>query len=241
MSARSDPAPLPGWLVNHGSGHGSGAVQGMPPDAAEGGDDRLRRELARELHDQVVQELTGTLIDLENFKRQPYDERAVADQVDQAQSSLRRPLRELRQLLYDLRDEEAWQPSSMPSLRAFACGYSARTGVRIQVAVDGDWPSSIRSTAAKQLQRIVHEAVNNARLHGGARSVWISLLAEADRVRVTILDDGRGLDPYYAEGPGLGILGMRERAALLGGRITVERAPGQGTVVRVDFPRTALS
>jgi signal transduction histidine kinase len=231
MTARSDPAPLPGWLVDRGP-----QTQG-----AEAGDERLRRELARELHDQVVQELTATLIDLENFKRQPYDERAVADQVDQVQSSLRRTLRELRQLLYDLRDEEAWQPSFLTSLRDFAGRYDERTGVRVSVTVDGDWPPNIRSPAAKQLQRIIHEAVNNARIHGGARSIRVSLLAEADRGRVTIQDDGRGLDPYYAEGAGLGILGMRERALLLGGSITVERAPGQGTLVRVDFPGTALS
>ena len=237
MTARSDPAPVPGWLVNRGSD-----AQDAPQTlAAEVGDDRLRRELARELHDQVVQELTATLIDLENFKRQPYDERSVADQVDQVQSSLRRTLRELRQLLYDLRDEEAWQPTFTTTLREFAGGYDARTGVRIYLAVDGDWPSSIRSAAAKQLLRIIREAVNNARLHGGAGSVWVSLLAEDDLARVTILDDGRGLDPYYAEGPGLGILGMRERALLLGGSVTVERAPGKGTMVRLDFPRTALS
>ena len=129
----------------------------------------------------------------------------------------------------------------MTSLRDFASQYQQRTGVRVSVSVDGDWPASIRSAAAKQLQRIVHEAVNNARLHGGARTVRVSLLAEADAARVTVLDDGRGLDPYHAEGAGLGILGMRERALLLGGSVTVERAPEKGTVVRVDFPRTALS
>src|ERR671931_317162 len=99
MTAWSDPAPVPGWLADR-------EPQTQDEEAA---DERVRRELARELHDQVVQELTGTLIDLENFKRRPYDQRAVADQVDQVQSSLRRTLRELRQLLYDLRDEEAWQ------------------------------------------------------------------------------------------------------------------------------------
>jgi len=231
-----DPAPVPGWLPDGASGAGA-----TPPDGESAADEGLRRELARELHDQVVQELTATLIDLENFKRQPYDERAVEDQVDQVQGSIRRTLRELRHLLYDLRDEEAWQRGFMTSLRDFASRYQQRTGVRVSVSVDGDWPASIRSAAAKQLQRIVHEAVNNARLHGGARTVRVSLLVEADAARVTVLDDGLGLDPYHAEGAGLGILGMRERALLLGGSVTVERAPEKGTVVRVDFPRTALS
>jgi signal transduction histidine kinase len=203
--------------------------------------DHVRRELARELHDQVVQELTATLVDLENFKRQPYDEQAVVDEVDQVQGSLRRALQELRQLLSDLRDEEAWQVSFMSSLQDLARRCDERTGVSISVVADGDWPSRIRSAAAKHLQRIIHEAVNNACLHGGARSIWVSLLAEAEQARVTILDDGQGLDPDLAEGFGMGILGMRERALLLGGSITVERAPERGTLVRVDFPRTMLA
>lgn len=202
--------------------------------------DRVRRELARELHDQVVQELTATLIDLENFKKRPYDEDLVAVQVDQVQGSLRRTLRELRELLYNLRDEEAWQLSFMTSLRELARAYAERWGMKINVSVDGDWPARIRSSAAKHLQRIILEAVNNARLHGGAASVWISLLAESDQARITILDDGRGLDPH-AVGSGMGMLGMRERAALLGGSITVESAPDQGTLVRLDFPSSSLA
>jgi len=204
-------------------------------------DEHVRSELARELHDQVVQELTATLVDLENFKRQPYDEQAVVDEVDQVQGSLRRALLELRQLLYDLRDEETWQASFMSTLQDFARRYDERRGVSITVVADGDWPSSIRSTAAKHLQRIIYEAVNNAHLHGGARSVCVSLLADAERARVTILDDGGGLDPEFTDGSGMGMLGMRERAMLLGGSITVERAPERGTLVRVDFPRTTLA
>jgi signal transduction histidine kinase len=237
MSAMGNPAQLPDWLLN---GEPEAGIETGEPGVGEP-DDLVRRELARELHDQVVQELTATLIDLENFKRQPFDQKAVATQVDQVQGSLRRTLSELRLMLYDLRDEEEWQPGFMASLRDFAGRYDARTGVRISVVVGADWPSSIRSPAAKQLERIIHEAVNNARLHGAARSIRLSLLADGDQARVTILDDGRGLDPDYVEDSGMGILGMRERALLLGGSITVERAPEQGTLVSIDFPRTALA
>jgi signal transduction histidine kinase len=235
MTATGD-APAPGLL----RGPRAGADGATRERSVEEADDRVRRELARELHDQVVQELTATLIDLENFKRQPFDEERVAVQVDQVQGSLRRTLRELRELLYDLRDEEAWQPSFMSTLRETARGYGERTGMRVSVAVDGDWPSRVRAAPAKHLQRIILEAVTNARLHGGARSVWVSLLAEADQARVTILDDGRGMDPD-SMGSGMGILGMRERAALLGGSVSVEPAPRQGTLVRLQFPRATLA
>src|SRR5213594_1539090 len=91
----------------------------------------VRRELARELHDLVVQELTATLVDLENFKRQPYDEQTVVDEVDQVQGSLRRALVELRQLLFDLRDEEGWQAGFMSSLQDFAHRCNERRGVHV--------------------------------------------------------------------------------------------------------------
>jgi signal transduction histidine kinase len=202
--------------------------------------DLVRLELARELHDGVVQELTASLMDLEALKRQPLDRERVSVHVDQVQGSLRRTLQELRELLYDLRDEEAWHPNFLSSLRESARSHAGRTGVRISVAVDGDWPACVRSQAAKHLQRIVREAVTNARLHGGALSVWVFLLAEAERARVTILDDGRGLEPEPLD-CGAGILGMRERAALLGGSIAVEHAPPHGTVVTLDFPRASLA
>lgn len=230
MPAPSGLPQLPAWLTSRIS---------QTPTEREA--QRVRRELARELHDQVVQELTATLIDLENFKRRPFDERSVTDQVDQVQVSLRRTLQELRQLLYGLRGEERWQPSFVDSLRDFAHRYAERTGVKVAVAVSGDWPASIRSATAQHLSRIIHEAVNNARLHGGATTVRVLLSAAKDQARVVIRDDGRGLDADGIDRPGMGMLGMRERALLLGGSVRVESAPQQGTVVRVELPRAALA
>ena len=204
-------------------------------------EEHVRNELARELHDLVVQELISALVDLENFKRGQHDQPAVVEEVDRVQGSLRRALQELRHLLYDLRDGRAWQASFMGSLEDLARGYDERSGINVNVVVNGDWPSRMRPAPAKHLQRIIHEALNNARLHSGARSVLVSMLAETERLRVTIMDDGRGLDPDFAEASGLGIVGLRERAQLLGGWMTVERAPERGTLVRVDIPRLSLA
>jgi signal transduction histidine kinase len=238
MTATSDPVPLPAWLI----GRAQGAEAVRPDDGrVQDAEERVRLELARELHDQVVQELTSTLIDLENFKRQPFDADNVAVQVDQVQGSLRRTLRELRQLLYDLRDEEGWQPTFTTSLRDFGRRYTERTGVRVTVEVNGEWPSSIRLPAAQQLQRIVHEAVNNARLHGGAHTVTVYLGTAEDVATVRIRDDGRGFETDYANPQGMGVLGMRERAALLGGSLRLEAGRPTGTVVCLDIPRSVLT
>jgi signal transduction histidine kinase len=205
-------------------------------------DDRIKRELARELHDQVVQDLTAMLIDLENFKREPFDSQTTVLQVDSVQGGLRTMLGRLRGMLYGLRGEDSVEYDLAESLRIFAVQVTKRSGVRVLVRVARDWPEAVRRTTAQHLQRIVHEAVNNARQHGGATSVRVTLrLIDNGYARVTIQDDGRGISPNDGSRPGMGMLGMRERATLLGGSLSVDSARGRGTTIRVVFPRAALS
>jgi len=205
-------------------------------------DDRIKRELARELHDQVVQDLTAMLIDLENFKREPFDSQTTVLQVDSVQGGLRTMLGRLRGMLYGLRGEESVEYDLAESLRIFAVQYTNRTGVRVLVRVARDWPDPIRRTTAQHLQRIVQEAVNNARQHGGASSIRVTLrLIDVGYARVTIQDDGRGISSTDGGQPGMGMLGMRERATLLGGSLSVESTRGRGTTIRVVFPQAALS
>jgi len=204
-------------------------------------DDRIKRELARELHDQVVQDLTAMLIDLENFKREPFDSQSTALQVDSVQGGLRTMLGRLRGMLYGLRGEDGEEPDFAESLRIFAVQYRQRTGVRVLVRVARDWPGTIRRTTAQHLERIVHEAVNNGRQHGGATSIRVSLrMIGGGFARVTIQDDGGGISTDDGARPGMGMLGMRERALLLGGTLSVETAQGRGTTIRVLFPDGAL-
>src|SRR5690242_7399962 len=205
-------------------------------------DDRIKRELARELHDQVVQDLTAMLIDLENFMRGPFDSQSTVDQVDSVQGGLRTMLGRLRGMLYGLRGEDNLDHDLGESLRIFAVQFTKRTGVRVLVRVSRDWPDPIRRTTAQQLQRIVHESVNNARQHGGATSVRVTLrLLDGGYARVTIQDDGRGSPLNDVHQPGMGMLGMRERATLLGGSFSVDSARGCSTTIRVVFPQAVLS
>ncbi len=213
-------------------------IQAAVLNGAADPDREIRRELARELHDEVVQELTAMLIDLENFKRQPFDRQGTIRQLDSVQGSLRTMLGGLRRLLYGLRDEAA-EEDFADTVRVFAVRFRQRTGIKVQVRVSRDWPDPIRRSAARNVFRIVQEATTNAHLHGGAHCVRICLkLADSDAI-VTVQDDGRGLSGNGTEG-GMGVLGMRERALLLGGRLVVEEL-GRGTCVRLVFPRSALS
>jgi signal transduction histidine kinase len=222
----------------------TGSDRPAQDEGAGGGstDDRVKRELARELHDQVIQDLTAMLIDLENFKRGPFDSLATVQQVDSVQGGLRTMVGRLRGMLYGLRNEDAWEPDFAESLRIFAVQYTQRTGVRVLVRVSRDWPDPIRRPTAQHLQRIVHEAVNNGRQHGGATSIRVALrLMDGGFARVTVQDDGRGLSVEHGVRPGMGMLGMRERAMLLGGTLSVESPRGGGTTIRVVFPQAALA
>jgi signal transduction histidine kinase len=207
-----------------------------------GADDRVKRELARELHDQVVQDLTAMLIDLENFKRAPFDSQSTVTQVDSVQGSLRTMLGRLRGMLYGLRGEDTWEAEFAETLRIFAVEYKARTGMQVLIRAGNGWPDPIRRTAAQHIARIVQESVANARQHGRAGSVQVSLrLTRPAFAVVAIRDDGVGMPQGGGlRDGGMGILGMRERALLLGGTLSVDSAPGRGTTVRVTLPRASL-
>ena len=207
-----------------------------------GADERVKRELARELHDQVVQDLTAMLIDLENFKRAPFDSQSTVTQVDSVQGSLRTMLGRLRGMLYGLRGEDTWESDFAETLRIFAVEYTAKTGVQVLIRAGHSWPDPIRRTAAQHIARIIQESVANARRHGRARSIQISLrLTRPTFALVAIRDDGVGMPDGGALGDGgMGILGMRERALLLGGTLSVDGSPGRGTTVRVTLPRASL-
>jgi signal transduction histidine kinase len=213
--------------------------QASPRDSA---DDRVKRELARELHDQVIQDLTAMLVDLENFKRGPFDSQTTVEQVDSVQGGLRTMVGRLRGMLYGLRGEDALDHDLAETLRIFAVEYTQRTGIRILVRVSRDWPASIRRTTSQHLQRIVHEAVANARRHGRAASIRVTLrLLDGGFARITIQDDGRGISAVDGETPGMGMLGMHERAVLIGGTLSVDSPKGGGTTIRVVFPQAALA
>jgi signal transduction histidine kinase len=109
--------------------------------------------------------------------------------------------------------------------------------------VSGDWPVKLAPGTALDLYRIVQEALQNAHKHAGASVIEVSLglSAIAGLMSITVADDGRGLPASGELHPGQGIIGMRERAALLGGTLETERKPAGGTAVRVVVPLAAES
>jgi hypothetical protein len=112
----------------------------------------------------------------------------------------------------------------------------------VLLSVSPGWPSRLRSQAALNIYRIIEEALSNVRMHSGAALVEVVLgPATGSQYAVSVIDNGRGADGTSGDRrPGLGTLGMQERAVILGGRLEVESVAGGGTTVRAIIPKEQL-
>jgi signal transduction histidine kinase len=224
-------------------GEGEGASVDLVPQDIESqraratAEKKVRTLMARELHDRVAQTLTAMLVDVEKFKAQPVAWDDVLREMDTIQSSTREVLTSLRQLLYDLRDESSVGDSFVGAVRDLLARFSERTRIEATVVVQGEWPALLTPAAALNLYRIVEEALSNVRMHSGASRVGVRLEEGTDGQLAMVIDDnGRGVDAN-AQIPGLGTVGMKERALLLGGHLKVSSENGGGTTVRVAFAK----
>lgn len=191
--------------------------------------------MARELHDRVAQTLTAMLVDVENFKTQQVAWDDVLLEMDAIQSSTREVLSSLRQLLYDLRGESPVGENFLGALGELVASFKEKSRIEAEIVVDREWPAVLTSAAALNLYRIVEEALTNVRMHSGASSVSVRLEAPMDgQLDLVIGDNGRGLDSSLYR-PGLGTVGMKERALLLGGQLRISSEVGGGTTVRAAF------
>jgi signal transduction histidine kinase len=202
----------------------------------------IRRELARELHDRVTQTLTTMLIELENFKTEQTGRQSVLRQIDEIQDSTREVLSNLRTVLYGLRGADDVDEAFIESVRSLLARFEQRTKMSVKLSVASEWPARLRAAAALNIYRIIEEALTNVRLHSGARLVEVVLRAVTrTHVAVEVKDDGGGATADgTANKPGLGVMGMHERAILLGGRLEVDSVDGRGTIIRAILPKEQL-
>lgn len=203
---------------------------------------RIRSELARELHDQAVQTLTALLMQTRAFAREQQENQAVVQQFAYVHASIRDVLNNLRQILSDLRGLPSLDGDLLGALRnGLLPTFENRTRMRVNLSVSRSWPAALPPETAIHLYRIIQEALTNAYKHGGARTVEVDLRATADLIVCTVRDSGRGIAWLDDSRPvGMGILGMKERAALLGGVLTIRNRRRGGTAVTASFPKDVL-
>jgi PAS domain S-box-containing protein len=193
-----------------------------------------RSRIARDLHDEALQELTDALVAADRGRASGLRPEAAGQLV----ATLERVGRLLRGAIYDLRLSDDVSRPFPDTLGALVDVHRAMA-VECELALDVSWepPAGLVGARGIEVLRIIGEALTNARRHSGARHVRVSARGSQDRVSVEVTDDGRGFDPDAASAGtgGMGIKGMRERAALVGGDLDVRSAPGTGTTIRFEL------
>ncbi len=195
-----------------------------------------RRHIARELHDEIGQILTGLKLLVEMSIRLPAGE--VATNLEEALTLIHELMERVRNLSLSLRPAPLDDLGLLPTLRWHLERYTAQTNVRVALKHAGVEGRRFASEVEMAAYRVVQEALTNVARHAGVSEVTTRLWADRDTLGVQIEDRGVGFDVESAltKGASSGLPGMQERVALLGGQLTIDSAPGTGTRVTAEFP-----
>jgi signal transduction histidine kinase len=200
-----------------------------------------RKRIARELHDELAQSLTVLIRDLEGITgRMPANQAQLKDRIRDTRSLAVRILEQTRRLIFDLRPTALDDLGLLPAIRRYAQRRLEVADIQLHMEALGQ-ARRLPSEVETSVFRIAQEAITNVVRHAHASQVHLSLNFDPDRITLTVTDDGVGFDPAaILEAPDstrcLGLLGMRERAELLGGRLSIESRPGAGTTVHLRVP-----
>lgn len=200
-----------------------------------------RQRIARELHDEMAQGLTALIMGLGRLEQAvPEMPAATAGLIESVKAFASRALADTRRLIVDLRPPVLDDLGLIPAVRTLAESRLEEQGIAVSIEADGldeGLPAHFKVTVFRVLQ----EAIINCARHSQAKTVRICMKADSECFRAVVEDDGIGFDPSLirqrANGKAsLGLLGMKERASLLGGTLDVRSSPGHGTTVVLEIP-----
>ncbi|MEQ1911441.1 MAG: PAS domain S-box protein [Vicinamibacterales bacterium] len=198
-----------------------------------------RRDLARELHDEIGQALTAAKINLESLQRFP-EPMNVARRLNDSVAIVERALQQVRSLSLELRPPLLDDMGLVPALRWLADQQAQRAGLCLQFE-EAPPIMHVEEATATACFRIAQEALTNVLRHAAARNITVSVQVQDGALHLRVGDDGTGFDVTTARhratlGTSLGLIGMEERATLVGGGIQWHSMPGRGTEVHAWFP-----
>jgi two-component system sensor histidine kinase UhpB len=191
-----------------------------------------RRRIARELHDEVGQTLTGVMLQIEGLAALIPDE--LSEPLEELRETARHGTEEVRRIARRLRPDALEELGLHSALAALASAFERQA--RIPLLRRLEQPVTVTPEQELVLYRVAQEGLTNVARHARATQAELELRETPDAIVLTVRDDGRGL-PEDAELSSSGIRGMRERAMLVEATLTIDSAPGRGTVVELAIPR----
>jgi NarL family two-component system sensor histidine kinase LiaS len=194
-----------------------------------------RNRFARDLHDSVKQQVFATSFQVAAARALiESDAQAAESHLAQADELVRQAQKELNVLIGEMRPAALEGKGLAGALRDYVRGWSQSAEIPAEVHVRGEREVPLQTEQA--LFRVVQEALANVARHSGAKRAEVDLIYTANTLTLRVSDDGRGFDPAGDPGDGFGLQSMRERMEGLGGRVSVESAPGEGTRVTCVCP-----
>lgn len=200
-----------------------------------------RKQLAQEIHDGPMQELSSVILLMELNRKILKDDAAQAsEEFDRAKQQALDCLQNLRHFAYDLRLIDLEGLSLIDELRRYTVEFQKRTGITVNLVVN-ERKKELPLGVKKNLYRIAQEALANVRRHANASEVEVRLQWENEHLQLNVRDNGQGFDVQEAMNRAplekrFGLLGMHERAYLMGGTLDVQSAHREGTTLRVIVP-----
>ena len=198
-----------------------------------------KRAIARELHDELAQALTGLKMDVAWIRgrmQAPTPPQSILEKLDIMETLLDSTVASMRRIASDLRPMMLDDLGLVPAAEWLVQNFAERTGIHCRLAI-ADPELELRDPYATTLFRILQESLTNIAKHAHASSVEIMLDNGDGEIAIRVRDDGVGFstqDPRKSNSYGL--IGLRERAYLLGGKVTIDSTPGRGTLIEVRLP-----
>ena len=203
-----------------------------------------RRRIARDMHDQLGEHLTALALRIGRLKQLCVENAHLAPDVNDLEAIALSLDQDVDRLAWELRPTALDDLGLRAALTNYVQNWSNRTGISARLHTSGLLDERLAPDVETTLYRIAQEALNNAAKYSRAGHVEVILERRHDSVLLVIEDDGIGFEADGGvKGQGFGLVGMRERAALIGANVEIESAPGQGTtvLVRIDVPSGATS
>jgi len=196
-----------------------------------------RKRLARELHDDLSQQIAALSIAAGNLKRQISPERADARaQIDRIHDKLVQLAEAVRRMSHELHPAILQYSGLAAALRSYCEEFGALTGIQVALEIRGAF-EGVAPAAALCLFRVAQEALRNVAKHARVSQASVELERSGGMLRLTISDGGVGMEAGRARAKaGLGLLNIRERVRLVGGKVEIRSSPGQGTIIKVEAP-----